>query len=1372
MVRHLLKTFLFGLLYFTTTQAQILPNSDRSFQQIGPESGLPQEHVTTISQDSLGFMWFGTANGLCRFDGETMKVYFADPSDSSALSSSQIQSLFTDSNGNLWIGAGGLHRYNPAQDTFVRYSFSDLPDKGKSLRFPNTMAEDSAGNLWIGTFGAGLFKLHANSGSIEKIDLGVYNKESSSIGRIIYSLQIDNADTVWIASSGNQITSIDLKTNSQQHFFLTSNGDVQYLFKDKQGIKWLSASGTLLQRFEWDRNSNARLTQIFSGESSMSPTAILREEDGLLWLGTSESGILTHNPLSGKKQWHRSHSINPNSIPGNRIEDIFRDRDGNIWIATMNGLAFQSNWQKPFRHYKYSPEDPHSISDGLVTGVHEASDGKVWISTLYKGIAFFDIHENSFTRLFEEQRGFWALGITADSYNNVWIAGNPATGLIRYRISDGDLKQFEHQAEDKSSLGGNAISKILEDSKRRIWIATNGGGLNLYDKQTETFRRFYHDKQNERSLGSNQITALVEQADSLLWIGTDKGLNSLDLTHFTIKRYSPDEESGSRKNIIHDLALQSGNGNILTATPVGVMRYDMADQNYRPLSAELNQSAYGILEDADGNLWVQQYTSLARFDSQSREVRIYDRDDDWIQSGAFESGWRQALQRLSNGEMIFGGVKGITRFHPSEVRDNLSPPPVHITGFRLFYEPVTLRNNPTRGKDRKKRILQSSVITTQNMTLSHFQNTFSFDFSALDYSRRDAIQYAYMLEGFHGGWIYSGNENTATFTNLSPGEYVFRVKGSNSDGVWNELGDSMKILILTPWWKTGWAYTLWLLLGLAAAYLLWRTLTQRLILNNRLAMQSFEAEKLKELDSLKSRFFANISHEFRTPLTLILGPIDSLISNQEDSASREQLSIMKRNAFRLQQLINQLLDLSRIESQKMTLQIQPGDLVRFLSGLIMSFASFAEQKKIQLIVDIPTSVEKECYFDPDKLEKIISNLLSNAFKFTPELGTITVRGAFEQKSSNNTVFQLVVSDSGIGIAPEELEVIFERFQQVDSSSKRAYEGSGIGLALVKEMVELHGGHISVKSAPGDGATFRVNLPVSREAFPEDAIVASPAATEPLHLQQDVNLLKPANEPIAQTITDKSSMPLILLVDDHLDVRTFIRRQLEADYRLIEASNGLNALEKSFNAVPDLIISDVMMPEMDGYELCEKLKTDERTSHIPVILLTARAGEEDKLTGLETGADDYLTKPFNSQELLTRVRNLIASREKLREHFLQDWLKRGEQLPVSSTEAEFLKKLRSTLDAHLTDEHLGVDKLANLLGLGKRQLQRKISALTNETASSLIRIARLEKAKHLLENNAGSVSEVAYDVGFSHLSYFARCFRERFGVSPSDVRKKV
>ncbi|MEL6820128.1 MAG: hybrid sensor histidine kinase/response regulator transcription factor [Calditrichota bacterium] len=622
-----------------------------------------------------------------------------------------------------------------------------------------------------------------------------------------------------------------------------------------------------------------------------------------------------------------------------------------------------------------------------------------------------------------------------------------------------------------------------------------------------------------------------------------------------------------------------------------------------------------------------------------------------------------------------------------------------------------------------------------------------------------------MLEGFHSDWIYPGNETTATFTNLSSGEYVFRVKANNSDGVWNEAGDSMSILILTPWWQTGWAYAGFVLLALGALYLLWRMQTQRFKLNSQLQMRSFEAEKLKELDTLKSRFFANISHEFRTPLTLILGPIDSLEQKQSDAASTEQLGIMKRNAIRLQQLINQLLDLSRLESEKMVLQIQPGDLIGFLRGLVMSFASLAEQKKIKLLIDLPPQTDTSYYFDADKIEKIITNLLSNAFKFTPELGIISIKGSIDDD------LKLSVADSGIGITLEEQSLIFERFRQVESGLQRGYEGSGIGLSLVKEMVDLYGGKISLESESGKGSTFRVELPVSRRAFPDD--VVSEVEMAPDRAEHSAMLIETPNKlPADSKGRIDTNLPLILIVDDHQDVRIFIRRQLEDSYRLIEADTGLNGLEKSVDAIPDLIISDVMMPEMDGYDFCEKLKTDERTSHIPVILLTARAGDGDKLTGLETGADDYLTKPFNSAELLIRVRNLIASREKLREHFLNDWLKRGEQLPVSSTEAEFLKKLREALEENLANEQFGIDQLADLLGIGKRQLQRKIRALTNETAGSLIRAARLEKAKHLLENNAGTVSEIAYDVGFNHLSYFARCYRERFGISPSDVRKNV
>jgi len=1361
----LIKTILsFGFL-FNALFAQ--PTPDFLFQRIGLESGLPTEHVTAITQDSLGFMWIGTANGLCRYDGESIKTYTSDPADSSSLFSNHIQSLYTDQSGNIWIGAGGLNRYDAELDKFIRYQFTDLPNAKRALRFPHVMKEDQYGYLWIGTFGYGLFKLHIASGKIQKVDLGEHRRDSP-IGRIIYSLFIDQEDSVWVTSSGRQLTVIDLKTERQVRHYWQDETDIQFLFNDSRGEKWLRRDRDRLKKLRLKKNGTVEITPFKGGVDYQGYGKVAEDLNGRLWLGTIEQGICIVNPESGRSYWERFSSAKSHSLSHNFIEDLYRDQDGNIWIATKNGISVYSHWSKQFKHYRHDTEDRNSLNNALVTGIKQAKDGTVWISTLFKGFCRFDPDNETFTR-FEPfipgTKSFWALDIFPDSKGQVWIAGNLQSGLNHFNVDNNTYVNYRHNRDDSTTIGSNGINQIYEDRFGKIWVATNGGGLNLFQPETGQFVRFQTNETDQHTPPSNNVTVLNQTNDSLLFLGTDFGIGVMHLPSLTVKRLKHAVEGSF---IIHTLYNQKSEKRMWLGTNRGLYYFDLFSEKIRHADSsigDLNEEVYGILEDDTGSLWLQLPDALMRYSPQNKNIRKYGRASGWIQNSAFESGWRHSAEKLSNGEMLFGGINGITRFHPDQILDNTEPSPVHISGFRLFYEPVTLDNNPRVSKESEERLLERPVRMTDNLTLNYYQNTFSFEFTTLDYTRRDAIRYAYKLEGFHADWVYPVGENSATFTNLSPGEYVFRVRGKNSDGIWNDSGDSMNILILTPWWQTGWAYATFILLALGALYLLWRMQTQRFMLNSQLQMRSFEAEKLKELDTLKSRFFANISHEFRTPLTLILGPIDSLQQKQPDTASTEQLGIMKRNALRLQQLINQLLDLSRLESQKMELQVQPGDLPGFLRGLIMSFASLAEQKKIKLLIDLPPQTKTSSYFDADKLEKIITNLLSNAFKFTPELGTISIKATIDKN------LKLTVTDSGIGIAPEEQNFIFERFRQVESGLRRGYEGSGIGLSLVKEMVDLYGGEITLESEPGKGATFYVDLPVSREAFSDD--VVHEAIIAPVHTEQSAILTSSTeNLPADSKGKPDSTLPLILIVDDHQDVRTFIRRQLEDSYRLIEADTGLSGLEKSFDAIPDLIISDVMMPEMDGYEFCEKLKTDERTSHVPVILLTARAGDEDKLTGLETGADDYLTKPFNSAELLIRVRNLIASRETLRKHFLNDWLKRGEQLPVSSTEAEFLKKLREALDENLANEHFGIDQLADLLGIGKRQLQRKIRALTNETAGSLIRAARLEKAKHLLESNAGTVSEIAYDVGFNHLSYFARCYRERFGISPSDVRKNA
>ncbi|RMG42272.1 MAG: response regulator, partial [Methanobacteriota archaeon] len=717
---------------------------------------------------------------------------------------------------------------------------------------------------------------------------------------------------------------------------------------------------------------------------------------------------------------------------------------------------------------------------------------------------------------------------------------------------------------------------------------------------------------------------------------------------------------------------------------------------------------YGILSDRKHNLWLSTNKGLSRFNTSLKTFRNFDVTDG-LQSNEFNT---LASFKSESGEMFFGGIKGITYFYPEEVVDNPHIPEVKITGLRIFNEEVTPDNRPD--------LLSTVISQTTELNLTFRENIITFEFASLDFSAPERNRYAYKLDGFNEEWIYAGASRSATFTNLPPGEYVFRVKGSNNDGVWNEVGAALKLHVNPPPWRTWWAYLLYGTLLLGILYGIRRYEVNRLRLKSRLKMEQVDKEKLTELDQMKTQFFANISHEFRTPLTLILGQVDRVLSDSTDSHERKRLEVALRNARRLLKLINQLLDLSRLEAGSMPLKGQHQNIIPFLKNVFFSFESLAEEKQIRLVFQ--TSHEHiNVFFEPDKMEKVFNNLFSNAVKFTEAGGKISIevliRNTQHEIRENRLVrgsdpisVEILVRDTGCGIPAEQLPHVFDRFFQVEDSSRREQDGSGIGLALVKELIELHGGSVSVSSVEGESTTFSVRLPVVSAANAENVngpTHPSIAQNALSHVAPDEMDKKEIECETDQPVASLKSAFMILIVEDHPDIRVYIREQLASHYQLLEAVNGKEGYRLACENIPDLIITDIMMPEMDGYQMSSLIKKDTRTCHIPIIMLTAKAGIEDKIEGLETGADDYLLKPFSAKELRVRVHNLINTRQKLRERFREVTVVKPAEVTAIPIEQAFLEKVIAVTEENLGDENFNVPELAKLVGMSVSQLNRKL-----------------------------------------------------------------
>ncbi len=1013
----------------------------------------------------------------------------------------------------------------------------------------------------------------------------------------------------------------------------------------------------------------------------------------------------------------------------------------------MNKIAhYLQYFNVPFRS--------DSILTAAVSCLMEDSKDRLWVCFRALGLTIFDTIKESFIPIEgipekEDTIPTYIWDIIEDNNGKLWI-GDFEKGLFYKETNDDTfepVKRVKHKI-----LGKTKIRDLFEDSKGNIWIGTYDHGLFCLPPENRDNMNFIHYQ--NRDIDSNgyygtYINSICEDINGTIWITTSKGLN----------RFNPVSN-----------------------------KFEVYKQHKELFGDQIMK----IFSDAKGNLWFNQYThQLIRFkpyEIMQNPIKIFGTDDGLPFSDLSYRGLYQA----KDGRIFIGGARGTNNgffsFYPDSVIENIDIPALVITDFK-----VRNRNYP----------LDSNITEKKNLRLKHNENFFSFEFAALDYTNPKKNQYAYYLESLENDWIYAGNRRFANYTGVPHGKYTFHVKGSNNDGYWNEKGTSISIIIQAPPWKTWWAYLLYLLFIISILNIVIRFYLRRQRLLHQLDLEHIEAEKLKELDTMKSRFFANVSHEFRTPLTLILGPLQNLLSKSTDSKSKQDLRMMQRNALRLQNLINQLLNLSKLESDKMKLQVKEENIVALVNGYTQSFESLAKQKKIDLIFN---SDEKDIklFVDKDKIEKILYNLISNAFKFTDEGGTIEIsitplnppsRGdllladPLSKRSAEFPPFrgdgrgvQIKISDTGRGIPPEKLEHIFDRFYQADDSYTKDQEGTGIGLALTKELVEIHHGKITVESEIGKGTTFYIFLPKGKGHLKKDEIVdktAIPVKREELpepipELEFSESDLTKEDHLSQDKIDGKEDKPYLLIVDDNADLRAYMRGCLDKDHYIFEAKDGIEGFNMATEKVPDLIISDVMMPKMDGYKLCKKLKTDERTSHIPVVLLTARASTESRIEGLETGADDFITKPFDTEELLIRIKNLIDQRRKLQERFMKNAAKIGYkelmELPesgINSMDQKFMQKAINIVQEHLSDEAFNVKAFGSKMNMSRMQIHRKLVALTGQPANIFIRTLRLNKAAELLAIKSGNVTEVAYEVGFNNLSYFARCFREQFGLSPSE-----
>jgi signal transduction histidine kinase/ligand-binding sensor domain-containing protein/DNA-binding response OmpR family regulator len=1378
--------FFYALWFFSNT----LFGQGIAFKHITVENGLSNNKVNCVLEDKAGFIWFGTDDGLNRFDGYDIKIYRNRHDDKNSISSNGIWTIFEDEDGFLWIGtkAGELNRYNPQLDKFEYWKVESDKTNENSI---TSVYVDKQKSVWIGTYKNGLYKFDVHK---NKFTNWQYKPDdpSSISNNYITSITEDYNHNIWI-STYNGINKFN-PSRSDNYFtrYYHNQKDINSISnnliwnivpsKTNSDIFWICTANGLSY---YDSKKSEFSQIVFPAEKQLqfgnSISSIIEEDSGtekIYWLG-SYAGLIRLDLKNNSIQRFLSKEDNLFSLSSDQINKMIKDRSGVIWIATENGVSYFSRKESRFNNYLSAMSSPlffnklkktntTSIckngngitlvgsSEGLlmydaknqkgkffpdvnVWTLTLADENNVWIGTYGQGLKKLDLKTNTIKQIEIKSDiilpSFYRYikSILQDKDGIVWI-GFWGSGLVRYNPAKSEFKTWINHVNDKFSLSYNDVWSIIEDKFANIWIGTNGGGLNLYEKSSGKFIRLSSNPESKNSLNSNTIYTLyesknsragVDQYKNIIWIGTSNGLNKL----------------------IFDTDLITKDKNL-----------NVTIKSYTTENGLPDNSVKSITEDDNGNLWIGTSNGLSQFNPETEKFINYSAADG-LNGNDFHS---SALLKNEDGSILMGSSKGLNFFNPKEIKQSGYHPPVMITDFLLFNKSVSV------GKDSP---LKENILFTKEILLSHDQNIFSFQFTALDFNSPQSIHYAYKMAGLDGDWNYSGTRRYAAYTNLAPGIYYFLVKATNSDGVWNENYSSIKVVINQPWWKTGWAYLLYfMIIGLGLIGIR-RFEINRTELRNELKMREFEAQKLKEVEKVKTRFFANLSHEFRTPLMLIKGPIEQLKDGIANGNILSYYDMIYRNTEKLHTLIDQLLELTQLEAESIPVKARKENIVPILRGIFFSFRSIADQKNIAL--DFLSNDSSICaWVDRDKLEKVINNLLSNALKFTSEGGLISLDIVKYDETENNFA-NIKIADTGIGIPEEKLNQIFDRFYQVDDSSGRNYGGSGIGLSLVKELVDLHKWDIEVQSKSGKGTTFILTIPLN-DSYLADNQKAAEEKIETQNKKQELTSAISLDETnvnlnsgflIQEDTVNK--LPTILVVEDSKDVREYIFSLLHNDYEIIHTEDAEAGMIKATELMPDLILSDIMMPGTDGLEFCRQIKTNFQTSHIPIILLTAKVSQENKIEGLETGADDYVTKPFNFKELSTRIKNLIDQRKKLKEKFSKEIKFEPEAVTVNSLDKEFLAKALDIAEKNIYNLDFDVDLLAKEMFLSRSQLHRKMVAVTGQAPGEFIRVFRLKKAAQLILQKKLSVTQIALEVGFNSPSHFTKAFQQYFNCLPSE-----
>lgn len=1337
-------------------------SEDYSFSRLDIYNGLSNNQVNAIMKDQDGYLWFGTTSGLNRYDGYSFKIFRKQPNDSASLTDSHINALYELPEGKMWV----ITRAAPCIYDSHTEKFTANESYLHALGLPSgnviKIVKGGNGRYWFLYDNLGLYLFS----SVDK-KAKLFSGNSLNGSEKITSLKETNDGKLWLVYQNGLLRQYDINTSKIIFSSMAlQNADKEAsaydLFIDGDGdlCLWRFAYGFFL--FHPQSNSARQFNEASfpSQLSSSVVTHIVQDSNGLLWVATDHGGVtLIDKKNNFKTRYLLNDPKDPKSLSQNSITALYKDDNGIIWLGTYKqGVSYLNSNILKFPYYHHELSNVNSLQYDDVNRFVEDRYGNIWIGTNGGGLIYFDRKNNTFKQYLHNPNDKNSLSnnvivsLCIDHNNMLWI-GTYLGGLNSF---DGKkFTRYRHSDSDSLSLADDKVWEIFEDSEQNLWVGTLGSGLDLFDRKANRFKHYQVKEGRQNVLSSNYISSIIQDKKGNLWIGSDIGLTVFEKNKTTpvFYRHTSENKSLSTDNVIS--LLQDSKGRIWVGTGEGLNLFNEQTKNFQVFTTSNglpDNIILNILEDNHQTLWISTPNGLCSATPQEKEngtslfIVNYDETNN-LQNREFND---NAAIKTRTGELLFGGPSGFNIINPDKIEKPSNNPKIVFTGLQIFnnnIEPGTIVNDRV--------LLKESLSQLQNIDLKYKENVFSIEFTSLDFAHSTRDKYAYMLQGFNPDWLYAnGNQRQVTYTNLDPGHYTFKVKVLNGNGLWSNV-KTLQINIRPPFWRTPLAYIIYALIAIGLFLLARRITLERIHMRFEVQQQRREVERAHAIEQLKTKFFTNVSHEFRTPLSLIISPLDKIIRQATDEEQKKQLNLVQRNAKRLLNLVNQLLDFRKMEVQEIKLHPSIGDIVAFSKDISHSFTDVAEKKNITF--SFSSNIDSlEIYFDKDKIEKILFNLLSNAFKYSHDGGTVNINLTYTKPVDNESdgTIAIEVKDTGIGIPANMHDKIFERFFQTDVPQSMVNQGTGIGLAITKEFVKLHNGIITVKSEPEKGTCFKVLLPAKKiyEASARTATTSTPA-------EDTEQLLSDAGGKTGKKQT-------IMIVEDNEDIRFYLKDNLKAHYRVEEAVNGKEGWEKIKQLNPDLVVSDIMMPVMDGIELARKIKNETLTSHIPIILLTAKGSEEKQLEGFNLGVNDYMTKPFTFEILASRIKNLLAQQKLLQKRFQKQIEVNPEEVTITPVDEKFLKQALEIVEKYMDKPEFSVEEFSTEMYMSRVTLYRKIVSLTGKTPLEFIRSVRLKRAAQLLAKSGMSVAEIAYEVGFNNPKHFTKFFKEEFKVLPS------